>query len=228
MSLRERPAMSLDDAIRGRRSVRGFLPDEVPETTMREIFELAQLAPSNCNAQPWMPHVVSGAALRRLSAALLAEAARERPFAPDFEANWKFAGIYRERQIDAALQLYGAMGVERRDMAGRQSAYLRNYACFDAPHAAFVFMAQGFGAREAADTGMWAQTLMLALTARGLASCAQGALSVYPDIVRENLGLAADQKLLFGISFGYEDPTVSANAARVGRAALSQAVRFHR
>ncbi len=83
-------------------------------------------------------------------------AARSRPtqpVAPDFEANWKFTGVYRERQIDAALQLYGAMGVERRDMAGRQNAYLRNFACFDAPHAVFVFMPQGFGAREAADTG---------------------------------------------------------------------------
>ncbi len=89
-------------------------------------------------------------------------------------------------------------------------------------------MAAGFGAREAADTGMWAQTLMLALTARGLASCAQGALSLYPDIVREHLGLAAEQKLLFGVSFGYEDPNAKANAARVGRAALDDAVRFHR
>jgi nitroreductase len=228
MTLYERPAVSVDDAIRQRRSVRGFLPDEIPEATLREIFELAQLAPSNCNAQPWTPHVVSGAALRALRAALVAAASEERPVAPDFEANWKFAGVYRERQIDAALQLYGAMGIERRDLAGRQAAYLRNFDGFDAPHAAFVFMPAGFGAREAADTGMWAQTLMLALTARGLSSCAQGALSLYPDIVREHLGVAADQRLLFGVSFGYEDADVKANAARVGRAALTDAVRFHR
>ena len=141
---------------------------------------------------------------------------------PDFEANWKFAGVYRERQIDAAVQLYDAMGIGRRDVAGRQAAMIRNYALFDAPHAVFVFMAEGFAVREAVDVGMWAQTLMLALTARGIASCAQGALSLYPEIVRESLGVAADRKLLFGISFGYED------AARGGQRGASRARRARR
>ena len=53
MSLRERSVMSVDEAIRRRRSVRGFLPDEVPEATLREVFGVAQCAPSNCNVQPW-------------------------------------------------------------------------------------------------------------------------------------------------------------------------------
>jgi nitroreductase len=85
-----------------------------------------------------------------------------------------------------------------------------------------------FDVREATDIGMYAQTLMLALTARGIASCAQGALSLFPAIVRDHLGVSDNQKLLFGISFGYEDPNVTANAARVGRASLDDAVRFHR
>jgi len=88
-------------------------------------------------------------------------------------------------------------------------------------------MAEGFAVREAVDVGMWAQTLMLALTARGIASCAQGALSLYPEVVRESLGVAADRKLLFGISFGYEDAAVAANSARVERATLEDAVAFH-
>ena len=133
-----------------------------------------------------------------------------------------------ERQIDAAQKLYGAMGVERRDLVGRKMAYVRNHAFFDAPHAVFIFMPEPFDTREATDVGMYAQTLMLALTARGIASCAQGALSLFPDIVRQHLGVAANYKLLFGISFGYEDPSVKANAALVGRAHIDDAVTFHR
>ena len=228
MNLSDRTGLSVDEAIRRRRSVRGFLPDEAPEAIIREAFELAQLAPSNCNVQPWTPHVVSGAALRRLRAALVEAGMSDKPISPDFEADRKFVGVYRARQVDAAQRLYGAMGVERRDLAGRRLAYIRNHACFDAPHAVFVFMAGDFGEREATDIGMWAQTLMLALTARGVASCAQGALSLFPDIVRDHLGVSADQKLLFGVSFGYEDVTVNANAARVGRALIDDAVRFHR
>jgi nitroreductase len=228
MSLQERSAISVDDAIRHRRSVRGFLPKEVPEATIREAFELAQWAPSNCNVQPWTPHVVSGNALRRLREALVEAAMRDDPINPDFDADRKFIGVHRERQVDAAQVLYGAMGVERRDLVGRKMAYIRNHSCFDAPHAVFVFMPETFDVREATDTGMYAQTLMLALISRGVSSCAQGALSLFPKIVREHLGVPADQKLLFGVSFGYEDVTVKANSTRVGRARLDDAVRFHR
>jgi nitroreductase len=228
MSMHERTVMNVDEAVRRRRSVRGFLPDEVPETTLREVFELAQWSPSNCNVQPWMPHVVSGDALKRLREALVEAGMRDQPIKPDWPADGKFTGIYRERQVDAAQKLYGAMGVERSDVVGRKMAYIRNHAFFDAPHAVLIFMPEPFDTREAADIGMYAQTLMLALVARGIASCAQGALGLFPEIIREQLGIPADYKLLFGISFGYEDRNIKANAARVGRAQLDDAVRFHR
>ena len=85
-----------------------------------------------------------------------------------------------------------------------------------------------FGLREAADCGMYAQTLMLAMAAHGVASCPQTSLSFHPDVVRDALGVDDNQRLLFGISFGYEDPNASANACRVDRAALEQSVVFHR
>jgi nitroreductase len=228
MSRHESATMSVVEAIRRRRSVRGFLAQEVPEAIILKAFELAQWAPSNCNVQPWTPHVVSGEPLAELRAALVDAGVRDEPIKPDFVADRKFTGVYRERQVDAAQQLYGVMGVERRDLVGRKMAYVRNHACFDAPHAVFVFMDEAFGEREATDIGMYAQTLMLALTAHGVASCAQGALSLFPDIVRAHLGAPPSQKLLFGVSFGYEDASVKANAARVGRASLNDAVRFHR
>ena len=228
MSLPRNAIMSVDDAIRQRRSVRGFLPDEVPAATLREVFELARWAPSNCNVQPWTPHVVSGQALAELRDALVAAGMRDEPIKPDWPADSKFTGVYRERQVDAAQRLYGAMGVARSDLVARKAAYIRNHACFDAPHAVFIFMPEPFDTREAADIGMYAQTLMLVLTSRGIASCAQGALGLFPDIVREKLGIPSNQKLLFGVSFGYEDPNVKANQARVGRADIDDAVTFHR
>lgn len=220
--------MSVDEALRRRRSVRGFLPTDVPEATLREVFALAQRTPSNCNVQPWVPHVVSGELLRRLRDELVASDSRGEPHHADWPADGKFSGVYRERQVDAAVQLYGAMGVQRDDRAGRHAAYVRNHAFFGAPHAVFVFMHAPHDTREAADIGMYAQSLMLLLTARDIASCAQGALGLYPKVVRRHLGLDATHRLLFGISFGYEDPAVKANAARIGRADLVEAVRFHR
>lgn len=220
--------MGVDEAIRLRRSVRGFLRREVPEAILREVFTLAQCAPSNCNVQPWVPHVVSGDKLKRLREALVAAGMRDEPIKPDWPADGKFTGIYRERQVGAAQALYGAMGVARGDAIGRKLAYIRNHAFFDAPHAVFIFMPEPFDTREATDLGMYAQTLMLALTARGIASCAQGALGLFPDIIREQLGIPGSYKLLFGISFGYEDHEVRANTTRVDRADIDDVVRFHR
>ena len=227
MSGRGQSVLSVDEAIRRRRSVRAFLPDEVPEAILRSALELAQLAPSNCNAQPWTPHVVSGEALVRLRADLIDAGMREERSTPDWPLDGQYSGVHRKRQIDAAVQLYGAMGVGRRDFLARKLAHVRNFAFFDAPHAVFIFMSERFDTREASDVGMYAQTLMLALTARGVASCAQAALGLFPDIVRRHLGIAPSDRLLFGVSFGYEDTLAPANASRVGRADIDDTVHFH-
>lgn len=217
----------LDRLVRTRRSVRGFRPDPVPDALIRRAFEVAQYAPSNCNTQPWTVHVVSGEAAGRVRAAMHgAAAAGERP-TPDQPFTGAYPDHYRTRQIDSAKALYGALGIAREDAEGRKQAGLANYRFFDAPHAAFVFMRRDFGIREAADIGMFAQTLMLAFTALGIASCAQGALSHYATIVRAELGVGEDQQLLFGIAFGFEDEAHPANTARVGRATIQEAVTFH-
>jgi len=220
--------MTLEDAVRLRRSVRGFLPDEVPPMMLDRLFALAQCAPSGCNAQPWLPHVVSGNALQDLRGRLITAGRSRRTPDPDLPVRNKYSGVYRDRQYDAAARLYGAMGIERHDLEGRERAALRNLEFFGAPHVVFVFMDGMFDMREAIDVGMYAQTLMLAMTAFGVASCAQGALSLYPSIVRDHLGLPESHRLLFGISFGYEDPNVPANSAHVGRNDVAAAIQFHR
>lgn len=45
--------MELMDAINGRRSVRKFKPDPVPEDALRSLVEAASMAPSGSNVQAW-------------------------------------------------------------------------------------------------------------------------------------------------------------------------------
>lgn len=209
-----------------RRSVRGFLPTPVPKPALERIFAVAQSAPSNCNTQPWYACVVSGASRDRLARSIQAAAS-----AGAFTLDYPFdSGLYRdrykERQVDAAKRLFAAMGIERGDRTARDAARLRNYELFGAPHLALIFMAAFGGVREAADVGMFAQNLMLALTAHGIASCPQTALGFFAEPVRRELGVGEEWKLLFGISFGYEDEAVPANRTRVGRAPLAETTRF--
>ena len=64
--------MNVAEAIAERRTIRGFLDKPVPQELIRQIFEQAQQAPSNCNTQPWRVVVVSGERRARLEKALMA------------------------------------------------------------------------------------------------------------------------------------------------------------
>ena len=214
------------DVAKARRSVRGFLPQPVSESVLQDVFRLAQTAPSNCNTQPWQVHVVSGESCQRLRKAL-PEALFAGEFSMDFPYEGKYQGVYKERQYDAANQLYTAMGIAREEKDKRNAAFMRNFEFFGAPHAVFLFLHEDFGIREAADVGMYAQNLMLSMTAHGLASCPQTALGFHANKVREELNVDAQWKLLFGLSFGYEDKEAQANSAQVARADLLDAVTFH-
>ena len=149
-----------------RRSVRAFLPTALPADLIARLFTVAGRTPSNCNAQPWITHVVSGETLERIRAVLL-DQAKAGALDPDVPLTSNYVDQYQARRIGSAIALFEATGVGRNDKQAREISFLRNFELFDAPHAAFFFMPRYFGLREAADVGMYAQTLMLALTARG-------------------------------------------------------------
>lgn len=220
------PDMSLIDAIYTRRSVRGFLDKPVPQEVMNRIFEIAQQAPSNCNVQPWKVYVASGALKDRLREKMVENTAGGVAPNPDYEYRGDFRDEYRTRQVECAVALYTEMGIERHDKAGRQRAVLRNFEFFDAPHIAFIGMNPEFGTTVAIDVGMWAQTLMLTMVAFGIHSCPMGTMRNYPDLVRDAFDIQDGTKILFGISFGYEDDAVPANATRTTRDPISANVDF--
>lgn len=218
--------VKFEDVVRARRSIRGFLPDPVPKDILKKVFGLAQLAPSNCNIQPWVVVVASGDSCKALRDKFVATVRAGVASNPDQPRIYKFEGVYRQRQIDTAAKLYGNMKIARDDMEGRSRASLRNFEFFDAPHAAFIGMQKIFGETVALDVGMYAQNLMLAMTAHGIGSCAQASVSRYPDIIRQHFGLDDSLGILMGISFGYEDVTVPANKTVVSRADIEDEILF--
>jgi nitroreductase len=218
--------MSVSAVLQQRFSVRAFKDTPVPQEVLAEIFALAQHAPSNCNVQPCRAYVVSGAKKEQLKAELVAAVASGKPPNPDFEWDVRYQGEHRERQFGSANALYGAMGIERTDKQRRQIAMLRNWQFFDAPHAAFFTMAKYLQLTGAVDLGIYAQTLAMLMAERGISSCMQGALGMFPDPARKLFALPDEAGILFGMSFGYADPDAPANNARTDRVPLDSAVRF--
>jgi nitroreductase len=50
---------------------------------------------------------------------------------------------------------------------------------------------------------MFVMNLMLGAHARGLGTCAQGAISIYDDIVRSEFDVPEGYELLYGVALGY-------------------------
>ena len=220
------PDMSVIEAIYSRRSVRGYLDKEVPADVLNRIFEVAQMAPSNCNVQPWKVFVASGALKDRLKKQMVENTINRIEPNPDYPYRGTFEGEYRKRQVDCAVALYNNMGIERDDKEGRLRAIVRNFEFFDAPYIAFLGMNPAFGTTVALDVGMYAQSLMLTMVAFGLHSCPMGTMRNYPNMVREAFDIQDDTKILFGLSFGYEDTAVAANKTRTAREPISASVVF--
>lgn len=216
------------DVVRARQSVRSFRPEPVPETLIKSVLADAQCAPSNCNTQPWQVHVLSGEVRDAFSAAMLVDEEGDRMTLDFSFAVADYPGLYNQRAKDQGAAYYQAIGVQRHEYEARRTAARHNLAFFGAPHAALLFMpAVGDNVRVAADIGMYAQTFLLSLTAHGLGGIPQTYLGHFADTARRVIGIDPSLKLLFGISFGYPDPTAAANRYRIGKAPIEQNVVLH-
>jgi nitroreductase len=118
------------------------------------------------------------------------------------------------------------MGIAREDTAKHAAAVLRNWEFFRAPLAGIVCMHQDLGPADALSVGMFLQTLLLALTERGLGSCVEVSIAGYPEIVRAQLAIPAELSILCGLAVGYPDPDFPANKLHIGREPIGENVVF--
>ncbi len=214
--------MDVEQAIRGRRSIRKFTGDRVTEETIREILESARWAPSWANTQPWNLFAVTGETLEQIRAAYSQRAcakverrfeiARPRP-------DWPPPLAARTRQLmDARALSNGSSAVTptSADFFGAPCLLLLaiderlqpEYACFD--------------------TGLLVQSICLAAHGRGLGTCIMAMAVGYPDVLHELLPQAAGKRFVVGIALGIPDPDSPVNRFDRSRAALDEVVTFAR
>ena len=204
-----------------RRSVRGFTAQSVADDVLHAVLQEARRAPSGANLQPGYFWQVCGDLRGQLSARLQdayeagAQEAEDYGYFPN-----PLPMSLRKRQVAAAQALYGALGVERGDAAGRAAQFGRNFRFFDAPVALIITIDSGFGPGGYMDLGMAIYGLMLAAQSRGLATCAIGAMASYPSLIRDTLQLPASQTVVCGMALGYEEVGAPVNKTVTARAGL--------
>lgn len=218
-----RPDAALENWLHARHSCRAFLPQPVPRATIERILTLAQRTASWCNCQPWQVAITEGDGTRRLRDALERRAQVE-GFAPDFPFPREYRDEYLARRRESGFQLYGAVGVPRGDREAYRRQEMRNFALFDAPHVAIITTDEALGEYGAMDCGGYVANFLLAAQANGVATVAQASLAMYPEVLRELLGIGPGRRVVCGISFGFEDTAHPANSYRTRRAELSETV----
>jgi nitroreductase len=220
--------MNVSEAVQTRRSIRAFLPTEVPRDVLRAVLEGAARAPSGGNLQPWRVHVLMGPALARFRAVMrerLAQGGMDAIEYPVYPAN--LHEPYRTQRFAVGEALYATLGIERADKAGRILQFARNYDFFGAPVGLFCYIDRRMGQAQWSDLGMYLQTTMLLLREQGLDSCAQESWSSYNQTVSSFVNAPPEQMLFCGMAIGYADPTAPINTLRSERAALDEFAVFH-
>ena len=212
-----------------RRSIRGYKPDPIPKELMAEIIEIAKRAPSSMNTQPWNFHAVTGAPLELIregnTERMMAGAAVDREIKM---ADHGYQGVHRERQVEIAVQLFEAMGIERDDKERRQDWVMRGFRQFDAPVSVVVTIDRELADDTVAhfDCGAATYGLVLAATSKGLGCVINGQGIMQSTVVREHANIPEDEVIMTCVAMGYPNPDFVANDVVSRRAPNDDVVNF--
>jgi nitroreductase len=196
------------EAVRSRRSVRGFLDKTVPAAVLTRVLSAALRAPSGGNLQPWQVYVLSGSRLNDLKSRVrrriaTGDSGDQLPVQPYPTA---LPAVHTQRLAEMGARRYGAVGIARDDREGRARVRARNWECFGAPTALFCYLDETMLPPQWMDAGTFLQSVMLLLRAEGLDSCPQIAWAEYHRTVAEVVEPPRSHVLACGMSIGYADP----------------------
>ena len=220
--------MEYDDVVLGRRSIRGYKPDPVPKTLIREVIELAMRAPSSLNTQPWNFYVVAGEPLDRIRQGNTERNLAGVPESREFRGHGAYQGVHRERQKEIAGQLFEAMGIEWSDKERRKDWVLRGFRQFDAPVSLVVTYDRSIHGGDIGpfDCGAVTNALVTAAWSRGLGCVVNSQGIMQSPVVREHAGIPDDQVIMICVAMGYPDESFPANAVVSRRKPVEEAVVF--
>lgn len=204
--------------MRQRHSVRAFLNRPVDRAMVEDICRLARTAPSGANLQPGRFHVLTGTALGDLVQGLEQAIATSVPESSEYSYfPDPMPAALKARQRAAGYALYQALGIDRRDLAGRKAQFARNYAFFGAPVGVVVTIDRAMGKGCFMDLGMSLMAFLLAAEAQGLGATGIGALANYGPVIHRLLDLPAEEMVVCGIALGWPDPDAPENRFRTER-----------
>jgi len=216
--------MEFDSVIRGRRSIRAYTGEAVPEELIREILDAARWAPSWRNTQAWNVWVLSGDALQRYKDEFRAAVERDDAAALDLPATAEWPQACSAR-IAATMKSRAATLEAAGEPTDPAAALARMADLFGAP----CLLVLGFDDRLAEayasfDTGSFVQNVCLAAFDRGLGTCIVATVIRYPGILRRMLPDAEGKRFVVSVTLGHPVADSPANTFARSRVDLDELV----
>ena len=217
--------MEIREAVKGRRSIRKYKTDEIPENIIREIIEDARWAPSGGNTQPWELYVVTGEALRKFKEANRRNFLEGVVMTPDISMQQVWPEVMKNRYQALAKNTLDSQNIDRKDKEARRHYNADMFALFNAPALILFCLDKALSLEYAMlDIGMILQTVCSLAYDRGLGTCILAASILYPQLAREILSVPESKKVIIGIALGYPDRESPLNNFKRERAELDEFV----
>ena len=220
--------MHYDEVVLGRRSIRGYKPDPVPQALIKEVLALAMRSPSSMNTQPWNFTVVTGEVLDLIRKGNTERNLAGIPHSRAFRIGSPFAGQHRDRQVGVAKQLFAAMDIAREDTEKRQDWVLRGFRQFDAPVCIIITYDAVLADSDdtAFDCGAVTTALVNAAWSKGLGAVINSQGIMQSPVVREHANIPDDQVIMKAVALGWPDESFPANAVVSKRKSVDEAATF--
>ncbi|MGP8152521.1 MAG: nitroreductase family protein [Smithella sp.] len=219
--------MELVAAIRGRRSIRKFKSQDVPQNILTEILEIARWSPSWGNTQPWDLYILTGNTLAKFKEMNLKQTLAGATTASDVPMLTNWPDAMKARYGELGKVVLSAQGIKRDDKEARDKYYQDMVSVFDAPCLILACISRdNLVEYQMLDIGLIAQTICLAAYDKGLGTCLLAAVARYSAEIRKIAAMPEDKKIVVGIALGYPDPSFPLNNFERDRAKLTEFVHW--
>jgi len=189
---------------------------------LQEVLENARRAPSGSNLQPCKLHVINSPSKRALLKSKIEEKFPSAPRGDGFDFR-----IYPEKISDDLRQRRSDCGdIPREDKIGRYQQALKNCDFFGAPVGIIMTVDPCIADAQLVDCGILLQTIMLLAEEAGLSSCPQAFWTMWPNTIREVLGLE-NELVVVGLAIGYADTQAVVNSVRQPRVEMHDFIVTH-
>jgi nitroreductase len=217
--------MDIEKAVKERRSIRRFKPEEVPQEIIHEILEEARWSPSWGNTQPWELYVVTGETLERFKKANRQKSLDGEVHSSEIPMPEVWPDILKKRYTGVGKSVLTSLSIAREDVDARNEYYGDMFNLFGAPCMLLACLGKSLNIEYAMlDVGLIMQTICLLAHDKGLGTCMLAASVRYPGLLREMLPIPEDRVIVIGAAMGYPDWDSPVNNFERKRANLDEIV----